>query len=48
MVVQRLDLEDDHGDTGQRHREVHPETAQPRHRDIEAAAAQRGSEIQGM
>ena len=45
MVVQRLDLEDDHGDTGQRHGEVHPETAQPGHRDIEAAAAQGGGVV---
>ena len=45
MVVQCLDLEDDHGDTGQRHGEVHPETAQPGHRDIEAAAAQGGGVV---
>ena len=45
VVVQCLDLEDDHGNTGQRHRKVHPEAAQPRHGNIEAAAAQGGGVV---
>ena len=45
MVVDGLKLEHDHGNTGQRHGEVHPETAQPGHGNVETTATQGGSVV---